>query len=149
MTPVILRPLAERDATDYAALDALLRAEGFKAAGPGKARPGTVFLVAEAGGVLVGRARVVITGDPDPRYGHVGVAVHPDHRRKGYATAILRGCLAIVAAAGIDNALVTCRQENTASARLIERCGGVLQGTVTGHRVMRQYLIKIRETPCT
>ena len=139
--PVTIRPLADRDSAQYAALDALLRAEGIKATSPAGAMPGTVCLVAEAGGVIVGRARVVITGDPSPAYGHIGLAVHPGHRRHGYAAAMMRQCVAILAAAGVPVALVACREGNAASAALIEQCGGVLHGTYQGRHTMRQYLI--------
>lgn len=139
---ISIRPLADRDMDQYDAMDSLLRAEGIRATRPGSAMPGTVFLVAEDDGVLVGRARLVITGDPRPEYGHVGLAVHPDHRGKGYATAIAKGCAAVLAAAGIQYALVTAREGNTALADFIEKNGGVFHGTVTSDRgrTYRQYL---------
>lgn len=86
------------------------------------------FLVAEVDGVIVGRASVrhelneflAVWG------GHIGYGVRPAYRRRGHATAILRGCLALCADLGIERALVTCDLDNTASAATIERCGGVL-----------------------
>lgn len=64
--------------------------------------------------------------------GHIGYAVAPEHRRKGYATEILRQSLELLAARGVDRALVTCDEDNVASYRTIEACSGVLENTVMG-----------------
>lgn len=64
--------------------------------------------------------------------GHIGYAVAPEHRRRGYATEILRQSLALLAARGIDRALVTCDDDNVGSYRTIEACGGVLENTIDG-----------------
>ena len=59
------------------------------------------------------------------RYGgHIGYTIVPSHRRKGYATQALRQALPIARSLGIDEVLVTCDEDNTASARVIEKCGG-------------------------
>ncbi len=57
--------------------------------------------------------------------GHVGYKVRPSYRNRGVATAALRLALKKLAALGIEHALVTCRDTNAASARVIEKCGGV------------------------
>jgi predicted acetyltransferase len=57
--------------------------------------------------------------------GHVGYKVRPSCRRRGVATAALRLALQKLAAMGIDPALVTCDSNNAASARVIEKCGGI------------------------
>lgn len=62
--------------------------------------------------------------------GHVGYAVRPQHRRRGYATQILRQSLHVLAQRGIESALVTCRVDNMASAGTIEANGGVLENVV-------------------
>jgi predicted acetyltransferase len=62
--------------------------------------------------------------------GHVGYAVRPQHRRRGYATQILRQSLHVLAQRGIESALVTCRVDNIASAGTIEANGGVLENVV-------------------
>lgn len=59
--------------------------------------------------------------------GHIGYAVRPSARRRGVATGALRIALRMAAARGIDPALVTCDEENLASARTIEGSGGVLE----------------------
>lgn len=58
---------------------------------------------------------------------HVGYAVRPAFRGRGYATGILELSLDVLREAGLDGALVTCDDDNVASARVITRCGGVLE----------------------
>ncbi|GAA3787020.1 GNAT family N-acetyltransferase [Micromonospora maritima] len=53
--------------------------------------------------------------------------MRPSARRRGLATFALGAALAEAARRGIDPVLVTCEVENTASARTIERHGGVLE----------------------
>jgi predicted acetyltransferase len=60
--------------------------------------------------------------------GHVGYDVRPSARRRGHATEMLRQALPIAKQLGIDPALLTCDRTNIASRRVIERCGGTLEG---------------------
>ncbi|MCR6032908.1 GNAT family N-acetyltransferase [Nocardioides sp. zg-579] len=87
------------------------------------------FLVAEVDGEIVGRLSVRFAlNDWLAAYGgHVGYGVRPAHRRRGYATEILRQSLVLARAGGVDRVLVTCDDDNLASAATIERCGGVLE----------------------
>jgi len=57
--------------------------------------------------------------------GHVGYKVRPSCRNKGIATAALRLALQKLNALGIERALVTCNATNSASAKVIQKCGGV------------------------
>ncbi len=59
--------------------------------------------------------------------GHIGYDVRPSARRRGHATAMLREALPVAARLGVDSALITCDTANTASRRVIEACGGVLE----------------------
>jgi predicted acetyltransferase len=59
--------------------------------------------------------------------GHIGYGVRPAYRRRGYASEILTQALIIARAEGIDRVLITCDQQNTASAKIIEAHGGVLE----------------------
>lgn len=57
--------------------------------------------------------------------GHIGYDVRPSARRRGHATAMLRGALPVARELGIESALVTCDVDNLASRKVIERNGGV------------------------
>jgi predicted acetyltransferase len=95
--------------------------------------PGT-FLVAEVSGELVGRTSIRHRLNPWLAQwgGHIGYAVRPGSRRRGYATEILRQSLVIAKARGINRVLITCDEGNLASAAVIEHCGGVLADIVPG-----------------
>lgn len=78
---------------------------------------------------LVGRLSLRHTLTPLLRQigGHVGYAVRPAFRGRGYATAMLGLAVRRMAIIGVDDVLVTCSDENPGSATVIERCGGVLE----------------------
>jgi predicted acetyltransferase len=94
--------------------------------------PGT-FLVAFVGQEIVGRTsvRFMLNAFLAQRGGHIGYGVLPQHRRRGYATEILRQSLIIARAAGVGRVLVTCDEDNVGSRAVIEACAGVLDSVVT------------------
>jgi predicted acetyltransferase len=59
--------------------------------------------------------------------GHIGYSVCPRYRRRGLATWALDTALDQARARGMDEVLLTCSPDNHASARIIERAGGVLE----------------------
>jgi predicted acetyltransferase len=90
----------------------------------------TTFLVAVVDGAIVGRSSIrhELNEFLATLGGHVGYAVLPRYRLRGYATEILRQSIVVARSLGIEKVLVTCDQDNTASARVIEHCGGRFEG---------------------
>ncbi len=66
--------------------------------------------------------------------GHIGYAVRPSARGHGLATAATRLMLEECRRRGVDPVLITCDDDNGASAAVIERCGGVLEDVRRGKR---------------
>ncbi len=60
--------------------------------------------------------------------GHIGYAVVPWKRRRGYATRALALMLPIAREAGLARVLLTCDADNLASIRVIEANGGMAAG---------------------
>jgi predicted acetyltransferase len=103
------------------------------------------LLVAEVDGQVVGRSsiRFALNSWLENFGGHIGYGVRPAFRRRGYATGILRQSLAFCASEGLDRVLVTCDDDNVASSRTIENCGGVLDDrrTKPTGEVVRRYWV--------
>jgi predicted acetyltransferase len=87
------------------------------------------YLVGAVDEVIVGRLslRHVLNDALSRIGGHLGYGVIPSQRRRGHATAMLRQALPICAGLGIERALLTCDEDNIASRRVIQRCGGILE----------------------
>jgi predicted acetyltransferase len=103
------------------------------------------FLVAETGGALVGRVSIrhELNAFLNDFGGHIGYGVRPAHRRRGYATEILRQSLVIARAEGVGRILVICDEPNVASATVIRRLGGTLEDVRAdgdGNRMARYWI---------
>lgn len=76
--------------------------------------------------------------------GHIGYSIRPSEQNKGYGTRILALTLEKAAALGLPKVLVTCDKSNTASRRVIEKNGGVLENEViapdTGQPLLRYWI---------
>jgi predicted acetyltransferase len=104
----------------------------------------STWLLAVVDGVVVGRSsiRFELNDHLLAEGGHIGYAVRPAHRRRGYATEILRQSLVVARADGVGRALVTCDDDNIGSATVIEANGGVLENVVDADGVpLRRYWI--------
>jgi predicted acetyltransferase len=76
--------------------------------------------------------------------GHIGYGIRPSARRRGLATWALGRMLGEAHGLGLDRVLIVCEVDNVASAKTIERHGGVLEGVQdTEHGTVRRYRIKI------
>lgn len=80
------------------------------------------------------------------RGGHIGYGVRPTRRRQGHASHALGLGLAALRDLGADRALVTCDDDNAASARTIESQGGVLEDVRGG---TRRYWIALGDSRAT
>lgn len=154
---VVQRPLAEADEAQATAAEQELADDGFEflpERGDDEAWPAFVarirsqergeglppgyvpatFRVAEVDGRIIGRVSIRHElNDHLRRFGgHIGYGVRPAWRRHGYASEMLRRALAFCAELGIEPALVTCDDANTASIGVIENCGGVLHDRGVG-----------------
>lgn len=119
------RALAERDFAAYIALlDA--NAQGRQIPG-GYVAASTYWLVRE-GAEIIGRSTLRHTLSPalEDIAGHIGYAIRPSARRRGYGTRILALTLDHARERGIGRVLLICDAANAASVRIIEKNGGVL-----------------------
>ncbi|WP_247826517.1 GNAT family N-acetyltransferase [Arthrobacter antioxidans] len=71
------------------------------------------------------------------RAGHLGYGIRPTARRRGLASWALGRVVEEAHRLGMDEVLAVCEADNTASAKTLERLGGVLEDAPTGSRVLR------------
>ncbi len=64
--------------------------------------------------------------------GHIGYSIRPTKRKMGYGTKMLALALPEAKKLGIDRVLLTCDDDNIASAKIIESNGGILENKIIG-----------------
>jgi predicted acetyltransferase len=65
--------------------------------------------------------------------GHIGFAIRKNARGKGYGKSILRLTIAEIRKIGVKDISLICKPSNTASRKIIESNGGVLEREDGGH----------------
>ena len=109
--------------------------------------PSTTFwLYDEEGDKLLGAVniRLELNDSLLKYYGTIGYGVRPDERGKGYATQALSLALDYCRGLGHQRELLCCKATNAASARVIEKNGGVLENEVpVDDSIMKRYWITL------
>lgn len=113
-----------------------------------KGRVPDIFLAAFVDKEMVGRLSLRPQLSPRLKVygGHIGYAVSPEHRRKGYATEMLKQVLPICHELGLKKVMLTTDVDNVGSYKAIEKNGGVLEDVFRDEengRVTRRYIINI------
>ncbi|MCH5348251.1 MAG: GNAT family N-acetyltransferase [Oscillospiraceae bacterium] len=82
--------------------------------------------------------------------GQIGYSIRPSERGKGYATQMLSLLLKEAERFGYEKVLVCCNKTNVQSAKVIQKCGGVLENEVIHEYssadrpdIIQRYWIKI------
>ena len=116
-------------------------------AGAGPAPFAHFWMVAEA--AFIGRVSVRHALNERLRRfsGHIGHEVRPSCRGCGFGHRALALGVAHLAARGVGEALLTCWDENAASARIIERAGGVMEDVIPRPEqpgaLLRRYWVRL------
>ncbi|MEV0437188.1 GNAT family N-acetyltransferase [Nocardia sp. NPDC050413] len=77
-------------------------------------------------------------------FGHIGYGIRPSARRRGLGTWALGRMLGEARNYGLERVVLVCAADNVASARTIERNGGVLEGMVeTDLGRARRYVVGV------
>lgn len=61
------------------------------------------------------------------KFGHIAYIIKPSCRKKGFATEALKQAIDIYKKSNIDKILIVCYKDNTASSKVIEKNGGILE----------------------
>jgi predicted acetyltransferase len=106
----------------------------------------TYFLFCD--GTIIGRSelRRELRPELEQKGWHIGADIRRSERKKGYGRLIVELTLEKAREAGLESVLASCDEHNTASARTIEKCGGILIKNVVEketQRVVSHYLIKL------
>ena len=75
--------------------------------------------------------------------GHIGYGIAPSVRNKGYAKIQLKLGLEKSKKIGLKKVLITCDENNIASAKTIEACGGIYYNTLSdneGNKIRRYFI---------
>ena len=81
--------------------------------------------------------------------GHIGYGIRPSERRKGYATKLLYLALKKCEELGLDDVMITCKEDNIGSYKTIENNYGILEETFfvpEENCNFRKYWINVKES---
>lgn len=81
--------------------------------------------------------------------GHIGYAIRPTERKKGYAKIQLYLCLIKAQKLGLEKVMISCDETNIASSKTIEALGGIFEREEYDkekNRTVRVYWINVNES---
>ena len=92
----------------------------------------TSYFVVNNYGKLIGATslRHYLTLEGFQTWGHIGYGVRPSERSKGYATQMLKMTIDQAREKKIYKLLLSAYEQNIASCKIIEKCGGILENKV-------------------
>ena len=107
----------------------------------------TYFYVREDDNKIIGmiNIRLALNDKLRKEGGHIGYSVRPTERNKGYATEILNFGVEICNNRDISEVLVSCDKSNLASAKVIQKCGGIFKDEFYSDKykeTIQMYVIK-------
>lgn len=92
--------------------------------------------------VGIGKLRHYLNGNLLVNGGHIGLGISSNHRHSGIGTKALKLLLDKACELGVEDVLLTNYEDNIASRRIVEKCGGVLEGINDG---LCKYWIKVNK----
>lgn len=109
----------------------------------------TSYFVVDENDRLIGAAslRHYLTIEGFNSWGHIGYGIRPTERQKGYAVKILNMLLEKAKKKDIYNVLLGVHDNNIASWKTVEKCGGIMENIVyieNDNEPIRRYRINIK-----
>ena len=109
--------------------------------------PATTYWLVRPDGTILGQAglRHRLTPALEDFGGHIGYAIRPSARGKGYGTKMLAMALDEARDMGLPRVLITCDPANIASVRVIQKNGGVVASKSVAYtgRMTSRYWIEL------
>lgn len=137
-----------KDIDDYIGwLDKLKIYEKSETVPEGKVPGNTYFAMEDERIIGIVNLRFYLNDALRKHGGHIGYFIRPSERGKGKGTKMLELCLDEAKKYDLDKVMITCRVENIASARVMEKNGGVYEGNYVNEdgQVYKNYWINIEK----
>lgn len=102
--------------------------------------PQTTFGVFDDNKLVGGfNLRHIIKGDLINHGGNIGYLIRPSERKKGYGTIMLGLALEKAREIGVEKVLISCREDNVGSAKVIENNGGIYDNNYYDEKLDETY----------
>lgn len=114
----------------------------------GKVPANTYFLIRKSDNIIIGMINIrhKLNEFLLKEGGHIGYAIRPTERKKGYGTIILKLALQKCRELNLDRVLITCDKINLASAKIIKNNNGILENEIfseTFSETIQRYWIRL------